>query len=117
MCTNTVVTSFHREQRVTSSPVSAAGGRCEPPRVTASKASMADLGRQLWDAALNNRVSDVRRLVAAGADLQHRDGWWDQTPLHVAAICGHTDSVAVLLDAGLTSQLWTGRAVQRYTGP
>jgi ankyrin repeat protein len=49
---------------------------------------------------LSGDVADVRRLVAAGADLEEQydvDGW---RPLHVAAAMGMLEVVTVLVELG-----------------
>ena len=50
-------------------------------------------------AAAANRVDTLAELLAAGADVneRHRDGY---TALHAAAVLGHAEAVAFLLDRG-----------------
>jgi hypothetical protein len=59
-----------------------------------------DMAVYLHEAALSGDVADVRRLVAAGADLEEQydvDGW---RPLHVAAAMGMLEVVTVLVELG-----------------
>lgn len=60
--------------------------------------STKDLKTPLWYAAHRNQVEIMRELIAAGADVDARDGN-QQTPLYAAAWIGHVDAVRVLLDA------------------
>ncbi len=53
----------------------------------------------LHTAATLGNIDDLRRLVAAGADLDGRDAL-GRTPLHIAAECQWADVAQVLLDAG-----------------
>ncbi len=53
----------------------------------------------LHDAAKRGALRTIRRLHAAGADLNARDRR-GRTPLHVAARRGHADALAVLLELG-----------------
>ncbi|MFI5987293.1 ankyrin repeat domain-containing protein [Streptomyces sp. NPDC051555] len=59
-------------------------------------------GRTALDQAAQKGHADVvRRLVAAGADLEQQAGeYQESTPLCLAASHGHTAVVGVLLDAG-----------------
>jgi len=53
----------------------------------------------LLAAAYAGDVGEVRRLIAAGSDLEVTDGW-GRTPLHVAAFRSGDDVVSVLAQAG-----------------
>ena len=53
----------------------------------------------LHRAAHKGDISEVRRLIAAGADLNARDAY-ARTPLHVAAYASQEEAVAVLVAAG-----------------
>ncbi|MFJ9080195.1 ankyrin repeat domain-containing protein [Streptomyces sp. NPDC102278] len=59
-------------------------------------------GRTALDRAVDKGHADVvRRLIAAGADLEQQAGeYQESTPLCLAASQGHTAVVGVLLDAG-----------------
>jgi ankyrin repeat protein len=49
-----------------------------------------DRATNLHDAAASGDVTDVRRLVAAGADVEEKRGEHEARPLHVAANYGQT---------------------------
>ncbi len=49
--------------------------------------------------ALLGRVSDVERLIEAGASVEARDSW-GRTPLMLAACCGHYDVMDLLIKRG-----------------
>ncbi len=50
-------------------------------------------------AAHDGDVAEIRRLAAAGGDLEARDGQ-GRTPVHVAAFASHEDAIAALAEAG-----------------
>jgi hypothetical protein len=58
-----------------------------------------DMSMDLYEAAGSGDVTEVRRLVAAGADVnkQDEDG---MRPLHVAATTGHVETVKTLVELG-----------------
>ena len=58
-----------------------------------------DMAMHLHAAAGRGDVAEVRRLVAAGADLekQGEDGW---RPIHLAAWEGHVEVVKLLVELG-----------------
>ena len=53
----------------------------------------------LHKAASKGKAATVNALLAAGANIEARDGW-DETPLHGAASEGNTDTLNALLAAG-----------------
>lgn len=53
----------------------------------------------LHAAAYTGNLDDLRTLIAAGADLEARDGW-GRTALHVAAYRSNEAAVAILAEAG-----------------
>lgn len=59
--------------------------------------SSAQLNEKLMMASSTGNVSEVRRLLGAGADLRsvNRNGW---TPLIFASVNGHVDVVEAMLD-------------------
>lgn len=66
--------------------------------------------RNLHAAAARGSVDEIRRLAAAGADLNARDGN-GRTPLHVATFQGHRDAARALLETKADPALLDG---QRY---
>lgn len=50
-------------------------------------------------AAETGNIEEIRRLVAAGADVNHKDVL-SKTPLHFAAIHGQTEALRVLKELG-----------------
>ena len=59
-----------------------------------------ELGDLLIDVAENGTADDVRRLIAAGADPDHRHGPHELTPLMLAAKRGALDVVRALVESG-----------------
>ena len=53
----------------------------------------------IYKSIRGSRTDEVKRLIALGADLSHRDMSGD-TPLHVAVASGYAPIVVVLLEAG-----------------
>ena len=51
----------------------------------------------LFDVAIDGDVSEVRRMVAAGADIEEQ-GELGMRPLHVAAKAGHVEVITVLVE-------------------
>jgi uncharacterized protein len=64
-----------------------------------SAATETSLSTGLFRAAMQGDVAEVKRLIAAGADIESRNRW-DHTPLMLAAARGHLEVAAALLDAG-----------------
>jgi ankyrin repeat protein len=54
----------------------------------------------LYDAAKSGDVVELRRLVAAGADVEGQRGEHGWGPLHQAAYTGHMDVIRVLAELG-----------------
>ena len=55
----------------------------------------------LWTASSLGQAEEVRRMTAAGADINQRGGLdAGSAPLHIAASQGHVEVVTVLLEAG-----------------
>jgi ankyrin repeat protein len=61
--------------------------------------NVADLCKQLRDAALDGRVDKLRRLVELGADVSAPDQYGG-TALHEAAVTGHVEAMRVLVELG-----------------
>ena len=59
-----------------------------------------DMEMNLHDAAQNGDVVDVRRLVAAGADVDEQRGEARSMPLHWASENGAVETVQVLVEFG-----------------
>jgi ankyrin repeat protein len=59
-----------------------------------------DMAMNLHDAVANGDAAKVRRLVAAGADVDEPWGEFGWAPLHYAARCGHVDVIKVLMELG-----------------
>ena len=57
------------------------------------------MDKQLYLAARDGKLAEVRRLLGAGAGTGWRGGNND-TPLHEASVRGHTDVVSALIHAG-----------------
>ena len=53
----------------------------------------------LHAAAYEGNLDDLRALIAAGTDLEARDGW-GRTALHVAAYRSHEAAISILAEAG-----------------
>jgi hypothetical protein len=54
----------------------------------------------LSDAAMNGDVTEVRRMVAAGADVEEQRGEHEARPLHVAGANGQVEVLTVLVELG-----------------
>jgi len=50
----------------------------------------------------------IKYLISKGADLNSINGTLKLTPLHLAAYCGYDDYVAVLLEAGASTDIIDG---------
>jgi ankyrin repeat protein len=79
-----------------------------------------DMWTDLYGAALNGDVAEVRRLVAAGADVDEAGpaGW---TPLYVAAMNGRVEVIRVLVEGGANTEVknapgWTALHAAAFTG-
>jgi ankyrin repeat protein len=70
--------------------------------------------RGLHAAAANGDTADVRRLIAAGANLEARDVA-GRTPLHVAAFKSHEGIVRILASAGADINALEGDAYDAVT--
>jgi ankyrin repeat protein len=57
-----------------------------------------DMAPNLHEAAWNGDVAEMRRLVAAGADVEEQRGVFGRRPLHVAAHNGHVETMRVLVE-------------------
>ena len=58
----------------------------------------------LLSASRNGDLASVKALLGAGADLEAKTAY-GQTPLYLAAMSGHDDVVAYLLDKGASTQV------------
>ena len=58
-----------------------------------------DMAMDLCEAANRGDVAEVRRMVAAGADV-HEQGELGWGPLHLAAARGHVETVKTLVELG-----------------
>ena len=59
-----------------------------------------DMVMDLYDAAKSGDVVELRRLVAAGADVEGQRGELGWGPLHQAAYTGHVEVLRVLVELG-----------------
>ena len=59
-----------------------------------------DMETNLHEAAINDDVAEVRRLVAAGADVDEQRGEFGMRPLHWAAEVGQVEVMGVLVELG-----------------
>jgi len=106
------------------SAVSESGSTAVPKR-TQAKARDGSTETQLLSAVDRGDLSEVRRLVDAGADVnterrvdvegwsvdvQRKSGLHSLTPVALAALKGHTDMTRVLIDAGADMDAMTVRA-------
>ena len=57
-----------------------------------------DMATGLHDAVVSGDVAEMRRLVAAGADVEEQRGVFGRRPLHVAAHNGHVETMRVLVE-------------------
>ncbi|XP_047101226.1 FYVE zinc finger domain protein UPA1-like [Schistocerca piceifrons] len=76
-----------------------------PPPDEATVSQMRSLsakerGRRLVQAAVEGAVGELRALIAAGADVEARGGWWGWTALHCAADRGDVEAARLLVGAG-----------------
>ncbi len=67
--------------------------------VTLCSVAWTDLGEELIQAAGDDNLAEVVRLIEAGADLDFQD-YFGSTALMRAALYGHTEMVEFLIDAG-----------------
>jgi ankyrin repeat protein len=58
------------------------------------------MATNMHEAATNGDVVEVRRMVAAGADVEEQWGKFGERPLHVAARYGHVDVIVALVELG-----------------
>lgn len=58
------------------------------------------LDKKLRKAASKGKIEDIKKLLAAGADI-NKDGLWRHAPLVEAAYCGKLEAVKFLLEAGV----------------
>ncbi|XP_049843452.1 ankyrin repeat domain-containing protein 17-like [Schistocerca gregaria] len=103
--------------RPTTTTTTAAGAPCQspatavlptyPPLDEATVSQMRSISAEerddrLFRAADGGAVEEVRVLLAAGANVEAREGGcgWEGTPLHCAAQEGHVEVARCLLDAG-----------------
>jgi len=77
------------------SPV--ASWRAHQARKRANRTEIKRSNEQLLLAAKIGNVEDMRRLLAAGADVKAKDKWLGQTPLSHAALNGHLDVIEFLV--------------------
>ena len=63
-------------------------------------AYLAGLAQQIFRAASEGRVEDIRRLVEQGGDAQAHEQEYGWTALHGAAQLGHAKVVKVLVELG-----------------
>jgi len=64
-----------------------------------SNQNMVEMGKKLLQAASENDVDNVRLLMSGGAPFT--GNWLGTTPLHAAAKAGHSETVELLLNAGI----------------
>jgi ankyrin repeat protein len=62
------------------------------------------IDRELFEAARENNVPEVCRLLKAGADIEAKDILYGSTPLHWANYKGHVQVVKELLDHGANTE-------------
>lgn len=62
--------------------------------------NLVDLGKQLLEACKNGDTEEVRKLMQSGAPFS--TDWLGASPLHFAAQNGHSDTIEVLLRAGVS---------------
>ena len=66
-----------------------------------------DMAVDLYDAAKSGDVVEVRRLVAAGADVEEQWGEFGMRPLHEAASQGQVEVITVLVELGVDKEAKT----------
>lgn len=59
-----------------------------------------DVGRKLWETAVNRNLGECRRLLESGVPANSVGGWFEQTALAVASSLGDLEIVALLLEHG-----------------
>lgn len=62
--------------------------------------NLVDLGKQLLEACKNGNTEEVKSLMQSGAPFS--TDWLGSSPLHFAAQYGHSDTIEVLLRAGVS---------------
>ena len=83
-------------------------------RLLAAGADMNTEGKQAWpDVAELNQADGVRAMLEFGADVYRRNSWGD-TALHLAARSGCAESVRLLLDAGVPPDIKSSRGVTPF---
>ena len=70
----------------------------------------------LHDAAVRGDVAEVRRMVAAGADLEEQRGEARSMPLHWAAHVGQVEVMRVLVELGQKREGREGRDAASLCG-
>jgi ankyrin repeat protein len=97
------------------------GAQAAMSSVPLTAAQMAALGRELVAASRKGDVAEVRRLAAAGADVNVGEGTADRMPLATAAYAGHVEVVRELVARGARvdgadSGGWTSLKWAAYRG-
>ncbi|MCH5285698.1 MAG: SprT-like domain-containing protein [Akkermansiaceae bacterium] len=83
-------------------------------RLLAAGADMNTEGEQAWpDVAELKHADGVRAMLEFGADVYRRNSWGD-TALHLAALRGCAESVRLLLDAGVPPDIKSSRGVTPF---
>lgn len=96
-----------RHSRIAAVALAACATVTAPPPATAQIApAVAEANRYggLHAAAQRGDAAEIRRLVAAGADVNVREGY-GRTPLHVATFARQRDAIRALLAAGADPSL------------
>jgi ankyrin repeat protein len=73
------------------------------------------MAMDLFDAVVSGDVVDVRRLVAAGADVDEPRGEHEMRPVHVAAGNGHVEVIRVLVELGVNKEAKECMDGRRFT--
>ena len=61
---------------------------------------MAGGGQEILEASKRGDTGEVERLIREGEDVNKKDEHGGESPIHWAAVRGHTDTVKLLLDRG-----------------